>query len=179
MAILLNYIILFLFSPESLLHIFKLNDVCNMNRICPKNFCPFFFFSMNDIAYYETSLDYKDFLEKHLIPNQPALFGPKLTQDWKARKEWVVPHHDSSPQFKPNYNYLRDHFGDAQVQIAQCHVRHFTDQERCEMNFKEFCQLWEADQGKESEYYLKDWHFVKAFPDEEAYQVPDIFKGKT
>ncbi|RCH89735.1 hypothetical protein CU097_003477 [Rhizopus azygosporus] len=134
---------------------------------------------MNDIVYYEAVPSYKEFLERHLVPNQPAMFGPALTKDWNARKEWVIPNEQAMPRFKPNYAYLKSRFGNTRVQVAECNKRHFTDQERSEMTFAEFCQLWEANEGKKEKsgnYYLKDWHFVKAFPDEGAYEVPKVFK---
>jgi hypothetical protein len=136
----------------------------------------------NDISaipYYEEPPSYQTFLEKHLKPNIPALIGPALTKEWKARKEWVVANDtqdEQSPRYKPNYDYLRQKYGNTKVQVARCNRRHFTDQERSDMSFIEFSLLWN---GKgPSDYYLKDWHFVKALPEEKAYTVPDIFEGK-
>ncbi|KAI8885983.1 Clavaminate synthase-like protein [Backusella circina FSU 941] len=130
-----------------------------------------------EIPYYEEPPSYQSFLEKHLKPNIPALIGPALTKEWKARKEWVVANDtqdEQSPRYKPNYDYLRQKYGATKVQVARCNKRHFTDQERSEMTFTEFSLLWH---GKEPcDYYLKDWHFVKALPEEKVYTVPDVFK---
>lgn len=136
--------------------------------------------SNSEIPYYETPPSYEEFLEKHLIPNLPAVIGPKLTEHWESRKNWVVPTHDTGngPEYKPNYSYLREHFGTAEADVARCNKRHFTDQERKAMSFKDFVNLWEADDGKVSLYYLKDCHLVKTFPGDKFYTVPDIFQGK-
>ena len=136
-----------------------------------------------DIPYYEIPPTYKEFLENHLIPNKPAIIGPSLIQDWKARKEWIVPVSEKTdsnqlfPKFKPNYAYLREHYGRAEGQVAKCDKRHFTDQERISMTFSEFVDLWEQDDGKESVYYLKDLHLVQLFPNDIAYTVPTLFEG--
>lgn len=94
---------------------------------------------------------------------------------------------ESAPQFVPNFRFLKDQFGDAEVQVADCARREFTDQPRIGMRFAELVERWEVmgRRGEsernvdedESRYYLKDWHFVKAYPDYGAYETPDIFCG--
>ncbi|KAI8058960.1 uncharacterized protein B0P05DRAFT_517310 [Gilbertella persicaria] len=136
-----------------------------------------------EIPYYETPPSYKEFLSNHLMLNKPAIIGSALTQDWKARKEWIIPitepvtsNTTPQPKYKPNYQYLKQRFGAAKGQVARCDRRHFTDQERMIMSFAEFADLWEAADGKPSVYYLKDLHLVKLFPKDIAYQVPEIFE---
>lgn len=134
-----------------------------------------------DIPYYSEPPTYKEFLELHLIPNKPCIIGPRLIDHWKARKEWVVPTGntgDLEPQYKPNYSYLREHYGSAEGQVARCDKRHFTDQERTVMPISEFVDMWESDDGKPSVYYLKDMHLQQAFPNDEFYTVPHVFEGK-
>ncbi|KAG0172973.1 JmjC domain-containing protein 4 [Apophysomyces sp. BC1015] len=137
-------------------------------------------FKTNTIRYYDEPPNYEVFLRDHLIPNQPAIFGPALTAHWKARSEWVIPNNDPNdkddlcPRYIPDFQALRDRYGKAKVQVADCIDRDFTDQRRSEMSFEDFAQLWQHDQTA-SRYYLKDWHFVHSCPGYEAYQVPDIF----
>lgn len=134
-----------------------------------------------EIPYYETVPTYEEFWKSHLIPNTPCVIGPSLTENWTSRKEWIVPTGntlENEPQFKPNYKYLRDHFGSATGQVAKCDERHFTDQERIEMKIKDFVDIWEGDDGKESVYYLKDLHLMKMFPEDNFYHVPTLFEGK-
>ncbi|KAF7722222.1 JmjC domain-containing protein 4 [Apophysomyces ossiformis] len=131
------------------------------------------------VRYYDEAPNYDTFLRDHLIPNEPALFGPALTALWKARSEWVVPnpehgHADLCPRYIPNFQALRERYGKARVQVADCIDRDFTDQRRTDMSFEEFVNLWQ-DKETTSRYYLKDWHFVRACPEYNAYQVPDIF----
>ncbi|KAI8983023.1 hypothetical protein BDB01DRAFT_792083 [Pilobolus umbonatus] len=132
-----------------------------------------------DIPYYSTPPAYDYFHQHHLLPNKPALIGPTLTAGWKARNEWVSltgNDKDCEPNYRPHYEYLRHHFGQAIVQVAECNKRQFTDQERREMTMSEFVSIWERDEGKNSNEYLKDWHFVQSFPNENNYTVPSLFE---
>jgi hypothetical protein len=62
------------------------------------------------------------------------------------------------------------------LQVADCDTREFTDQKRLEMSVTEFVEQWtNKDSIEESVLYLKDWHFVKEYPDYTAYQTPPLF----
>ncbi|KAI9492732.1 hypothetical protein BDB00DRAFT_826953 [Zychaea mexicana] len=139
------------------------------------------------IKYYKDIPAYGHFLQHHLLPNIPALFGPALTESWKARREWVEQSsnnnnnnnschdeqqdHSEIPAMQPRFDYLKNEFGSAQVGVADCIERDFTDQKRSEMSFDEFVKVWPAGR-----YYLKDWHFVRSFPEYNAYKVPHVFE---
>ncbi|ORZ21679.1 hypothetical protein BCR42DRAFT_408063 [Absidia repens] len=148
----------------------------------------------NPIPYYADPPSYEYFLQHHLIANIPALIGPKLIDHWEARQKWTQPITSETfsnekcddtelngslsphPQLQPNYYYLKQKFGSAQVQVADCNERDFTDQRRTTLPFDDFVDLWQqTDKLDRHHYYLKDWHFVQAFPSENMYQVPDIF----
>ncbi|KAI9254477.1 hypothetical protein BDA99DRAFT_485790 [Phascolomyces articulosus] len=129
------------------------------------------------IRYYEDIPTYDFFLQNHLLPNIPALIGPALTKNWKARHEWVTKKENSNnndnknqPEWEPRLDYLNEQFGKAMVNVADCIERDFTDQKRSDMTFEEFIKLW-----PDGRYYLKDWHFVRAYPEYQAYEVPHIF----
>jgi len=161
-----------------------------------------------------------------------VLIGSALTENWKARQEWITiienrqkqckktdkdnlikiddSNHDTNrnenvhricrefQEAVPNFAYLRQRFGDAQVSVADCSLRYFTDQPRVQMKFCEFIDIWEktslqrrgtnqetiamvgADDDRAHDdglLYLKDWHFVKAFPEYSAYDTPEMFQG--
>ncbi|KAI9253249.1 hypothetical protein EDC94DRAFT_567180 [Helicostylum pulchrum] len=134
---------------------------------------------LEPIPHYDEPPSYKEFLEKHMTPNRPAVIGSKLSEHWPCQKDWVIPTNNTAPdtpRYKPNYSYLRNKFGTTEGQVARCNKRHFTDQQRKCMTFKAFVDLWEADDGKESLYYLKDCHLARTFPQDEFYTVPDIFR---
>ncbi|KAF9948877.1 JmjC domain-containing protein 4 [Mortierella alpina] len=80
---------------------------------------------------------------------------------------------------KPNFATLREQLCQTPVQVpvADCQTRDYTDQKRSVMDLKEFLDEWEARSSADqsSRTYLKDFHFVKTFPDYDAYQTPDIF----
>ncbi|CAO3614747.1 unnamed protein product [Cunninghamella blakesleeana] len=112
-------------------------------------------------------------------------YWTQANNHWKARQEWIQPlvrsdnndnrnkkNMDSIPTMQPNYDYLKTLFGKVEVQVADCEERDFTNQKRTFMPFDKFVDLW---QKQPQRYYLKDWHFVKSFPNQDMYQVPDIF----
>ncbi|CAA0411655.1 unnamed protein product [Arabidopsis thaliana] len=114
-------------------------------------------------------LSYGDFAERYLAKNQPVVISD-LTEDWRAREDWV------SENGNPNPHLFATHFGKSRVQVADCHTREFTDQKRLEMSVTEFVEQWtNKDSIEESVLYLKDWHFVKEYPDYTAYQTPPLF----
>ncbi|EFH42791.1 hypothetical protein ARALYDRAFT_332532 [Arabidopsis lyrata subsp. lyrata] len=110
-------------------------------------------------------LSYVDFAEKYLAKNQPLIISD-LTEDWRAREDWV------SENGRPNLHFFATHFGKSRVQVADCDTREYTDQKRLEMSVTEFVEQWT---NNDSVLYLKDWHFVKEYPDYTAYQTPQLF----
>ncbi|KAL0341455.1 UNVERIFIED_CONTAM: 2-oxoglutarate and iron-dependent oxygenase JMJD4 [Sesamum calycinum] len=120
-------------------------------------------------------LSYGDFVEKYLARNQPVILTG-LTEDWRACKDWV------SDDGKPNLRFFSTHFGGSRVQVADCGTREFTDQKRIAMSVSEFVdrwlKLWSSDNvgaDGNSLLYLKDWHFVKEYPEYVAYRTPIFF----
>ncbi|CAE6256125.1 unnamed protein product [Arabidopsis arenosa] len=114
-------------------------------------------------------LSYGDFAERYLAKNQPVVISD-LTEDWRAMEDWV------SENGRPNLHFFATHFGKSRVQVADCDTREFTDQKRLEMSVTEFVEQWtNNDAIEESVLYLKDWHFVKEYPDYTAYQTPQLF----
>ncbi|KAJ8771808.1 hypothetical protein K2173_026985 [Erythroxylum novogranatense] len=125
-------------------------------------------------------LSYNEFVERYLSKNQPVLLTG-LMDDWRACKDWVT------ENGRPNLRFFSTHFGKSRVQIADCGTREFTDQRRIEMTVTEFINHWSEDfvsdcangasrEGSDkSVLYLKDWHFVKEYPDYVAYRTPVFF----
>ncbi|XP_059303973.1 arginine-specific demethylase JMJ20 isoform X2 [Lycium ferocissimum] len=119
-------------------------------------------------------LSYSEFTEKYMAQNQPVVLTG-LMDNWRACKDWV------SPNGKPNLQFISTHFGKSKVQVADCGTREFTDQKRIEMTVSEFVDRWlrvsSDDNGDKSEslLYLKDWHFVKEYPEYIAYRTPVDF----
>ncbi|XP_038879491.1 2-oxoglutarate and iron-dependent oxygenase JMJD4 isoform X2 [Benincasa hispida] len=122
-------------------------------------------------------LSYKEFVERYMEKNQPVVLTG-LMDDWKACSDWV----DENRQ--PNLGFFSTHFGKSRVQVADCSTREFTDQKRVEMSVSEFIDQWckepiqehglASDHGltNKSVLYLKDWHFVKEYPNYTAYSTP-------
>nr|XP_016512716.1 PREDICTED: jmjC domain-containing protein 4-like [Nicotiana tabacum] len=125
-------------------------------------------------------VSYGEFVEKYMAQNQPVVLTG-LMDDWRACKDWV------SPNGKPNLHFISTHFGKSKVQVADCGTREFTDQKRIEMTVSEFVDHWlhlsSANNGGNCDcgaagkplLYLKDWHFVKEYPEYIAYRTPVDF----
>lgn len=125
-------------------------------------------------------LSYSEFVERYLEKNQPVVLTG-LMDEWRACTDWV------SDDGKPNLHFFSSHFGKSIVQVADCGSREFTDQKRVEMPVSEFISHWMELPVKgcknasvngsrnKSLLYLKDWHFVKEYPDYKAYTTPSFF----
>ncbi|CAN4086007.1 unnamed protein product [Withania somnifera] len=123
---------------------------------------------------------YSEFADKYMAQNQPVVLKG-LMDDWRACKDWV------SPNGKPNLHFFSTHFGKSKVQVADCGTREFTDQKIIEMTVSEFIDHWlrvsSVDYGDDNNggvagrclLYLKDWHFVKEYPEYIAYRTPTGF----
>ncbi|EOY20877.1 2-oxoglutarate (2OG) and Fe(II)-dependent oxygenase superfamily protein isoform 2, partial [Theobroma cacao] len=121
-------------------------------------------------------LSYSEFAERYLAKNQPVVLTG-LMDDWGACKDWV------SSNGQPNLHFFSTHFGKSKVQVADCGAREFTDQKRVEMSVLEFVNHWlqgsvedlDGNGNGKSVLYLKDWHFVKEYPEYLAYKTPVFF----
>ncbi|RZC17187.1 2-oxoglutarate and iron-dependent oxygenase JMJD4 [Glycine soja] len=131
-------------------------------------------------------LSYSEFVKRYMEKNQPVvLTGLMDPHYWRASTDWVT------LQGQPNFQYFSTHFGASKVQVADCDTREFTDQKREEMMVSDFIarclQLEEAsavqcyNENSSSNGpsisvpYLKDWHFVKEYPEYVAYITPMFF----
>nr|XP_019068123.1 anti-PCD protein-like isoform X2 [Solanum lycopersicum] len=77
----------------------------------------------------------------------------------------------------PKFRFLGLWSVTGDLQVADCGTREFTDQKRIEMTVSEFVDRWLHDGGAGggSLLYLKDWHFVKEYPEYIAYRTPMDF----
>ncbi|KAG9449809.1 hypothetical protein H6P81_009774 [Aristolochia fimbriata] len=125
-------------------------------------------------------LSYEQFVERFFEKNEPVLLTG-LMDDWRACKSWVT------EDGKPNLHFVSNHFGSSKVQVAECGKRESTDQKRAQMSVKEFITYWlelsnrkcsdsvNCSNKNENLLYLKDWHFVKEYPNFVAYCTPPFF----
>ncbi|XP_024970515.1 jmjC domain-containing protein 4 isoform X2 [Cynara cardunculus var. scolymus] len=125
-------------------------------------------------------LSYSTFVEKYLSKNEPVVITGFM-DDWRACRDWVF------DDGRPNLQFISSNFGDSKVQVADCGSREFTEQKRFEMSVSEFIDQWlefsllehgnhppSKLKGK-TLLYLKDWHFVKEYPEYTAYTTPLFF----
>ncbi|KAI3765856.1 hypothetical protein L2E82_15902 [Cichorium intybus] len=122
-------------------------------------------------------LSYSNFVERYLSKNEPVVIMG-LMDDWEACRDWVF------DDGKPNLQFISSTFGNSKVQVADCGSR---EQKRSDMSVSEFITK-SVDfssvkhdnpstnnlKGK-TLLYLKDWHFVKEYPEYTAYTTPPFF----
>ncbi|KAM0945820.1 putative transcription factor & chromatin remodeling &Metalloenzymes JmjC family [Dioscorea sansibarensis] len=125
-------------------------------------------------------LTYKDFVERYMRPNLPVVLTG-LMDGWSSCVDWVT------PDGLPSLPFFSSNFGQSIVQVADCGTKEFTDQKRTEMTVKEYIDHWlgiadencvsclDSNKNSCSLLYLKDWHFVKEYPEYVAYTTPPFF----
>ncbi|KAI5060603.1 hypothetical protein GOP47_0025023 [Adiantum capillus-veneris] len=118
---------------------------------------------------------YHQFRDQFMRPNLPVLISG-LMNHWRAFREW------SSPFGVPDFDYLATRFGNSNVQVAECSTREFTDQKRVNMTVADYITYWKRHNSYKQDLdcagsflYLKDWHFVKDYPEYGPYSTPIFF----
>ncbi|CAB3361193.1 Hypothetical predicted protein [Cloeon dipterum] len=111
-----------------------------------------------------------------MLVNKPCLIEANLTENWKCLSEWID--HNGSP----NFEFLKRHFGNSVAPVADCNEQYFNAQKKQNMRVTDFIDYWQkfALDGHPKDrpcLYLKDWHFVKEYPDYGAYHWPEIFRS--
>nr|XP_043618126.1 2-oxoglutarate and iron-dependent oxygenase JMJD4 isoform X2 [Erigeron canadensis] len=130
-------------------------------------------------------MSYSEFIEKYLSKNKPVVITG-IMDDWKACKDWVLTSNDDDgAKTTPNLDFISSNFGTSKVQVADCGSREF--QRRFDMSVAEFIDHWRKLSSVEHRnhstnelkgntlLYLKDWHFVKEYPEYTAYTTPLFF----
>ncbi|KAJ3679710.1 hypothetical protein LUZ60_017721 [Juncus effusus] len=123
------------------------------------------------------SLTYAQFVERYMKPNTPVVLTG-LTDTWQSCSDWVL---NSEPS-RPNLFFFSSNCSDSIVQVADCYEKEYSDQKRVEMSMGDFISNWIRNSDNESNltnksfHYLKDWHFVKEYPNYCAYKTPLFFK---
>ncbi|XP_014282323.1 2-oxoglutarate and iron-dependent oxygenase JMJD4 [Halyomorpha halys] len=113
---------------------------------------------------------YSDFYRHFLHQNVPCIIK-NLTSDWECQRMWVLNN-------KPNLEYLDSHFGNASVPVANCNEKYYNSHAKTTMLFRDFISYWHKyTRFPDSNQclYLKDWHFLREFPDYEIYHIPLMF----
>ncbi|KAL6899066.1 hypothetical protein ACP4OV_005724 [Aristida adscensionis] len=122
------------------------------------------------------SLTYAEFVDRFMAANRPVVLTG-LTSSWRAREDWTLP--GPGGCLRPDLGFMARNFPSPLVQVADCSSREFTDQKRLEMSMQEFIDHWVGGSSGEARngslLYLKDWHFVKEYPDYVAYTTPSFF----
>ncbi|XP_029649406.1 2-oxoglutarate and iron-dependent oxygenase JMJD4-like isoform X1 [Octopus sinensis] len=130
--------------------------------------------SFKSVDYVSEEISYEDFFLRYLIPNKPCVFSCKHTRHWRSRAEWV------DEQGKPKFEFLKTNFGNAKVPVAICNEKEFDSHPKVEQTFSDYLEYWQdyisnSYPSDNQCLYLKDWHFVRAFPEYNAYKTPLYF----
>ncbi|KAJ8679824.1 hypothetical protein QAD02_015611 [Eretmocerus hayati] len=121
----------------------------------------------------DSTTGYREFFENFLLPNKPCIFDTSVTKDWPCRETWTL--NDA-----PHFEWLKDHFGDCKVPVANCNKRYYNAQQKDEMSFNSYLDYWIDFRNNNYSnemplLYLKDWHCTKSFPSTSIYYVPPYF----
>ena len=81
-------------------------DILSSLRVTSSSFS--YFSSSPEIRRIPNEICYSDFFVEFLVPNKPCVFGPWLTDAWKCRREWVIPHLSPPPPPPPYLHPARD-----------------------------------------------------------------------
>ena len=119
----------------------------------------------------------EEFRNEYMWPNKPVIVELGLCQDWGCVM-W------NRSDGAPNVTYLREAYGESPVPVVLQHGE--GHEERVVTKLQSFLDYWEArSAGQEGACipgvspcrtaYLKDWHFHRQFPDDNAYCVPNLF----
>lgn len=119
------------------------------------------------------SLDAARLHVEHVLLNRPVVLPASTTGAWRARREWV----DGTSL---NFEALRGTFGRAEVPVAVCDERAYSDQPRRTMLMNDFLTYLARSDGASQEatgelLYLKDWHLQLHFADLALYEAPAPF----
>uniref|UniRef100_K3X8M4 JmjC domain-containing protein n=1 Tax=Globisporangium ultimum (strain ATCC 200006 / CBS 805.95 / DAOM BR144) TaxID=431595 RepID=K3X8M4_GLOUD len=116
------------------------------------------------------TLRYDEFCARFLATNTPVKLR-NVASKWfqVADAQWRCAHDGSI-----NFDALKVKYGHAQVPVVDGDVVEYGAEARTTMRFDEYLALLQKnDAGKR---YLKDWHFVHAFPDQPVYTTPTFFE---
>lgn len=112
-----------------------------------------------------------------LLENRPCVFPAEFTDTWRCRRDWV-----DAKSGGPSWTFLARSFGEAVVPIANCKIKYYNSQLKTDIKFAEFVDYWRDlaachhDYDIHDKLYLKDWHFVREFPNYDAYKTPFCFE---
>ncbi|KAK4304391.1 hypothetical protein Pmani_023660 [Petrolisthes manimaculis] len=119
-------------------------------------------------------IEYDRFFREYLERNRPCVLASHFTEGWRARSDWV-----RSSDNTPHVQHLLQHFGEADVPVADCDQKHYDSQQKKTYKLNDYIEYWNGLRklscGKKLCLYLKDWHFVKAYPDYGAYTTLEYF----
>eukprot|EP00510_Aplanochytrium_minuta_P003806 CAMPEP_0184011800 /NCGR_PEP_ID=MMETSP0954-20121128/4029_1 /TAXON_ID=627963 /ORGANISM="Aplanochytrium sp, Strain PBS07" /LENGTH=398 /DNA_ID=CAMNT_0026291659 /DNA_START=336 /DNA_END=1532 /DNA_ORIENTATION=+ len=138
------------------------------------------------------SLTYSEFKKNYLERNMPCIIE-------EVTKHWVINEKYASLSVKEFEEAMVRDFGNAKVPVlfqgsrkeeTLEHVNEYGGEECRSMKLAEFFSIWREkgtslnrlSQANVNQWiaegvpYLKDWHFVKEFPDLELYEVPEFFQ---
>jgi hypothetical protein len=142
-------------------------------------------------TYHWSDLSYADFFHRYMLPNRPVIIQG-LAEHWKATSAWTSEDHREKV---PNLEYLATLFGES---VAPVHVQSspgFTpsrpvQQDTTVMDYAIWWKHHHRDHGNcdtdddnrdevnddSSIWYLKDWKFVAAHAEYDAYEWPPYFQ---
>lgn len=123
-------------------------------------------------------MSYDQFFEEYMLANKPVIITD-ISTDWMCVKNWIKINENAI-----NFDYLRSHFKDRLVPIANCSKQYFNSHEKSEISLHKYLEWWQQfiasghDLKSADLMYLKDWHLQHEDVGAEAfYKVPKYFQS--
>lgn len=132
-------------NKELLIHDYSLSEISTLNN---------------------GALQYDYFYKDYMLKNLPCVIK-NISSNWECNDHWVK--NDTI-----NYDYLIDKYGDIEAPIADCDKIYFNAQCKNDMKVKDYMTYLKSEK-KDKLLYLKDWHLKKLLPNDNFYEVPQIF----
>lgn len=135
-------------------------------------------------------LSYSQFCDTYMFVNRPVVISG-LSDHWKSRELWVAQNDDGN---SPNLSYFQQSFGNSIAPVFEQNSAGFGTARPVSrsMSVGEYATWWHnfkqrrgmddpTDDDDENDkattlLYLKDWKFVAANPEYDAYEWPIFFR---
>eukprot|EP01111_Echinosteliopsis_oligospora_P001890 TRINITY_DN1276_c2_g1_i1.p1 TRINITY_DN1276_c2_g1~~TRINITY_DN1276_c2_g1_i1.p1 ORF type:complete len:315 (-),score=47.21 TRINITY_DN1276_c2_g1_i1:70-1014(-) len=129
-----------------------------------------------------SNLSYDEFFSEYLVTNQPVIITD-LTDNWRCRQLWLDSHG------KIDFEKMRQQIGKAKGCVSVCKSQHITDdckenndkessygeEAKLDMPISQYLSYWQHLSPSDRVLYLKDFHYVRNYPETKAYTLPTIF----
>ncbi|KAK6632395.1 hypothetical protein RUM44_007437 [Polyplax serrata] len=144
---------------------FPMLEICDFTQVPSFNTS-----NLKEIPVINDETDYSEFFYTYLIPNKPCVING-ITHDWPCTQKWIK-------NEKINLDYFSECLENVDVPVSNCGAREYNVQKKCTMKLFDYLDYLKSCRISFKNldcFYLKDWHYIRDFPNENTYRVPAYF----